>query len=318
MAATSCWRDAWCWREALLVDGRVGEARGLVESVIAEDPAHLDLPPVRARLGRGPVAPASAAGARARARAPRRRPPPRARGVALPGLAASRSGNWPRRREALARLARNSAAPGATTRPPISSFEQRRGIAGASARVAVPVRPAIAAAEQGLQQSRQARQDCAVRPTRRELRAPARPAWGGRTGDRARRLHHAARRQRLGQVARRGSDFTGLAGGGEGRARPRGSESALLRAGIEPGPAPARPGLPRSQRGGRPGRRPRTRRARAWPNAGSPTPRNASAPATGAKPRRRVVQARHWQPPHPGIANASARLRVARGRDQQR
>jgi len=37
--------------EGLLADGQVGAARQLVERVVADDPAHLDLPPVQAKLG---------------------------------------------------------------------------------------------------------------------------------------------------------------------------------------------------------------------------------------------------------------------------
>lgn len=301
--------------QAQLAEGRTGAARKLVESVIAEDPAHLDLPPVRAALGEA-LARLQREQARELAQAQRDesrgrldRAATRYQGLLRddPALAEASEG--------LSRLATRQAA---QAQRQAADFQFRRAEAAlAKARDWSPGAPGIAAAERSLRQSRQAQA----------------------------RLRQPAGRRELGRVPGLLAEAEEAIARGDYITPPGVSAWDKLRvaAAISPGsPAVARvekelaaasrrcfeQALDQGQ----------LRRAQACLEAS--VAQDASAAANPARARlaerwlgyaeerigagdwseaeSAIAHARQWQPANPGIAAASARLRTARGKTPAR
>lgn len=295
--------------QALLADGRVGEARTLVESVISEDPAHLDLPPVRAALGEA-LSRLQREQVRDLALA-RRDEGLRPERAALryqsllradPGLAEANEG--------LSRLATRQAA---QAQRQAKDFKFRSAEASlARARRWSPAAPGIAAAEEGLRQSRQAQA---------RLRRPA----GRRDLARVPTLLAEAE-----QAIARGDYIT-----------PPGTsawDKLRVAAAISPAsPAVARVGRELAEASRRCFEQAldqgQLRRAQACLEASVVQDMSPGVTAARARLAERwlayaeerigagdwveaetaVAHARRWQPSHPGISAASLRLRTARG-----
>jgi len=158
--------------DALLAAGKIREARALVESVMVEDPAHLDLPPVRARLGEA-LAALQVRQARELEQATREEK------SARPDRAASRylafepgDAGFEQAQQGLARMAAQVAR---QAQRQAADFEFRRAQASLEkARRWNPQAAEIAAAEKSMQLSRQAQARLKRPASRRERgRLPA-------------------------------------------------------------------------------------------------------------------------------------------------
>jgi tetratricopeptide (TPR) repeat protein len=294
--------------QALLADGRVGQARTVVETVIAEDPAHLDLPPVRAALGEA-LARLQREQARdlVLARRDEGRRPERAALRYQDLLRAD-----PTLVEATEGLARLATAQAAQAQRQAADFKFRSAEASlARARDWSPAAPGVAAAEAGLRQSRQAQARLRRPAGQRELsRVPALLAEAEQAIARGDYITppgtSAWDKLRVAAAIAPASPAVARVGRELADASRRCFEQALdqgqlrraqvcLEAGVVQDITPALSAA-------------RSRLAERW--LAYAEERIGAGDWTEAETA--VAHARRWEPTHPGIAAASARLRTAR------
>ncbi len=295
--------------------GKIPEARAIVEAVIAEDPAHLDLPPLRARLGEA-LAASQARQAHELEQAGRDENAgsfDRAAARYLrfsegdPGFEQAREG-LDRLSERMARRAQRQAA----------DFQFRLAQASLEkARLWNSRSPAIAAAEKSIQLSRQA-QARLLRPANRSERErlptllaeaeqaigrgdfitpPGASAW-----DKLRVADAIAPRSK--EVARLERELTAASARCFDQALDQGQlkrAQSCLEAYVVQEASPA-------------AEKARRRMAERW--LGYAEERIGAGDFTEAQTA--LAHARHWQPKHPGLAGATTRLRTAQGNSPKR
>lgn len=290
--------------------GKVPEARAIVEAVIAEDPAHLDLPPLRARLGEA-LAALQARQARELEQAGRDEKAGSYDRAAARYLRFSEGDpGFEQAREGLDRLAARMAV---RAQRQAADFQFRRAQASLeNARLWNPRSPAVAAAQKSMQSSRQA-QARVLRPANRSERErlptllaeaeqaisrgdfitpPGASAWDKlRVADAiAPRSSDVARLERELTAASRLCFDQALDQGQLKRAQ------LCLEAYVVQEASPA-------------AELARRKMAERW--LGYAQERIAAGDFTEAQTA--LAHVRHWQPAHPGLAKATRRLRTARG-----
>lgn len=301
--------------EKLFDTGKVVEARAIVEAVIAEDPAHTDLPPLRARLGEA-LAALQARQARELGQATRDEKAGRYDRAATRYLEFSEGDpGFEQAREGLDRLATRMAI---RAQRQAADFQFRRAQASLEkARLWNPDNAGIAAAEKSMQLSRQA-QARLIRPANRSERKrlptllaeaeqaiargdfitpPGASAW-----DKIRVAAAIAPRSK--DVARLERELTAASRKCFDQALDQGhlkrAQSCLEAFVVQEASSAADQA--------------RRRMAERW--LAYAEERIGASDFSEAETA--LANVRHWQPTHPGLADAATRLRTARGTSQKR